>query len=149
MAIVLLHLETVQQPLSCRRRSNTLRKTCSNKRFLTSMRIITYGDLHLESGSGWMLRLTSRTESMAEPHRSFEHCFVGLLKTNFFIKSENFASRGQLLSAREQTVDLCPSQPYRRPFKISSGRAGSMRFADTKSESRSSRKSTRNHRTAR
>ena len=32
-----------------------LRKTCSNKRSLTSMRIITYSDLHLEFGSGWML----------------------------------------------------------------------------------------------
>ncbi|MGB8832344.1 MAG: hypothetical protein WCC95_09355, partial [Candidatus Sulfotelmatobacter sp.] len=27
----------------------------SNKRSLTSMRIITYSDLHLEFGSGWML----------------------------------------------------------------------------------------------
>ncbi len=32
-----------------------MRKTCSNKRCLTSMRIITYSDLHLEFGSGWML----------------------------------------------------------------------------------------------
>ena len=32
-----------------------MRKTCSNKRSLTSMRIITYSDLHLEFGSGWML----------------------------------------------------------------------------------------------
>src|SRR5208282_5266204 len=32
-----------------------LRKTCSNKLSLTSMRIITYNDLHLEFGSGWML----------------------------------------------------------------------------------------------
>ncbi|MGA7794867.1 MAG: hypothetical protein WCA19_17655, partial [Candidatus Acidiferrales bacterium] len=31
------------------------RKTCSNKRSLASMRIITYSDLHLEFGSGWML----------------------------------------------------------------------------------------------
>ncbi len=32
-----------------------MRRTCSNKRSLTSMRIITYSDLHLEFGSGWML----------------------------------------------------------------------------------------------
>ena len=32
-----------------------MRKTGSNKRSLTSMRIITYSDLHLEFGSGWML----------------------------------------------------------------------------------------------
>jgi hypothetical protein len=32
-----------------------LRRTCSNKRSLTCMRIITYSDLHLEFGSGWML----------------------------------------------------------------------------------------------
>jgi hypothetical protein len=32
-----------------------LRKTCSNKHSLTSMRIITYSDLHLEFSSGWML----------------------------------------------------------------------------------------------
>lgn len=56
-------------------------------------------------------RLTSRTESMAkhEPERSFQHCLVSLLKTSFFIKSENFASGGQLLiRAHEETVDLCP-----------------------------------------
>jgi hypothetical protein len=32
-----------------------LRNTYSNKLSLTSMRIITYSDLHLEFGSGWML----------------------------------------------------------------------------------------------
>jgi predicted phosphodiesterase len=32
-----------------------LRKTSSNKHSPTSMRIITYSDLHLEFGSGWML----------------------------------------------------------------------------------------------
>jgi hypothetical protein len=32
-----------------------LRKTCSNKHSPTSMRIITYSDLHLEFGSGWIL----------------------------------------------------------------------------------------------
>ena len=32
-----------------------MRRTCSNKRSLTIMRIITYSDLHLEFGSGWML----------------------------------------------------------------------------------------------
>jgi hypothetical protein len=43
------------------------------------------------------------------PSEAFEHCFVGLLKTSFLIKSENFASRGQLLiRAREETVDLSP-----------------------------------------
>src|SRR6266567_8626631 len=56
-------------------------------------------------------RLTSRTESVAEhePQRSFEHCFVSLLKTSFFVKSENFAGRNQLLiRAREEAVDLRP-----------------------------------------
>ena len=56
-------------------------------------------------------RLASCTKSVAEhePQRSFEHCFVGLLKTRFFIKSKNFVSRGQfLIRAREETVDLCP-----------------------------------------
>jgi hypothetical protein len=55
-------------------------------------------------------RLTSRTESMAEhePKGRFEHCLVGLLKTSLLVKSENFASRGQLLiRAREETVGLC------------------------------------------
>jgi hypothetical protein len=54
-------------------------------------------------------RLASGTESVAEhePQRPFEHCFVGLLKTSFFVKSENFAGRGQLLiRAREEAVDL-------------------------------------------
>jgi hypothetical protein len=32
-----------------------------------------------------------------EPQRSFEHCFVGLLKASLFVKSENFVSRGELL----------------------------------------------------
>jgi hypothetical protein len=32
-----------------------LRKTCSNKHSPPTMRIITYSDLHLEFGSGWML----------------------------------------------------------------------------------------------
>jgi hypothetical protein len=56
-------------------------------------------------------RLTPRTESVAkhEPEGSFQHCFVSLLKTSFFIKSENFAGRGQLLiRAREEAVDLRP-----------------------------------------
>ena len=56
-------------------------------------------------------RLTPRSESVTEhePEGSFQHCFVSLLKTGFFIKSENFASRGQLLiRAREETVDLRP-----------------------------------------
>ena len=56
-------------------------------------------------------RLTSRSEPMAEhePQRSFEHCFVGLLKTSFLIKCENFAGRGQLLvGAREEAFDLRP-----------------------------------------
>ena len=32
-----------------------MRKTCSNKHSVRSMRIIIYSDLHLEFGSGWML----------------------------------------------------------------------------------------------
>ena len=54
-------------------------------------------------------RLTSRTESVAEhePQRSFEHCFVGLLKTSFLIKNENFASRGQLLTALVRKRSIC------------------------------------------
>jgi len=54
-------------------------------------------------------RLTSRTESMAEhePQGSFEHCFVGLLKTSFFIKSENFPSRGQLLIRAREKRSIC------------------------------------------
>ena len=56
-------------------------------------------------------RLTSRTESVAkhEPEGSFQHCLVSLLKTSFFIESENLAGRGQLLiRACEETVDLGP-----------------------------------------
>jgi hypothetical protein len=56
-------------------------------------------------------RLTPRTESVAkhEPEGSFQHCFVSLLKTSFFVKSENLAGRGQLLiRAREEAVDLRP-----------------------------------------
>src|SRR5271157_84919 len=56
-------------------------------------------------------RLASCTKSVAEhePQRSFEHCFVGLLNTSFFVKSENFAGRGQLLiRAREEALDLRP-----------------------------------------
>ena len=58
-----------------------------------------------------MPRLTSRTESMAEQEseRSFEHCFVGLLKTSFFVKSENSVGRGELLvRAAEEAFDLRP-----------------------------------------
>jgi len=56
-------------------------------------------------------RLTSRTESVAEhePQRSFEHCFVSLLKTSFFVKSENSVGRGGLLvCAREKAFNLRP-----------------------------------------
>ena len=56
-------------------------------------------------------RLTSRAESMAEhePQRSFEHCFVSLLKASFFVKGENFVGRGELLvRAREKAFDLRP-----------------------------------------
>jgi hypothetical protein len=52
-------------------------------------------------------RLTPRTESVAkhEPEGSFQHCFVSLLKTSFFIKSENLTGRGQLLiRAREEVL---------------------------------------------
>ncbi len=58
-------------------------------------------------------RLTSRTESMAEhePEGSFEHRFVGLLKTSFFVKGENFVSRGELLvRARRESVRSAPNQ---------------------------------------
>jgi len=41
-----------------------LRKKCSNKLSLTSMRIITYSDLHLEFGSGWMLPPTVNGDVM-------------------------------------------------------------------------------------
>jgi len=54
-------------------------------------------------------RLTPRAESMAkhEPEGSFQHGLVSLLKTSFLIKSENLASRGQLLiGACEEAVDL-------------------------------------------
>jgi hypothetical protein len=56
-------------------------------------------------------RLTPRTKSVAkhEPEGSFQHCLVSLLKTSFFIESENLAGRGQLLiRARKETVDLGP-----------------------------------------
>ena len=56
-------------------------------------------------------RLTSRTKSMTE-HESkgrFEHCFVGLLKTSFFVKGEDLAGRGELfVGAREKSFDLRP-----------------------------------------
>src|SRR5260370_22736970 len=35
--------------------SLSLKRTCPNKQILVNMRIITYSDLHLEFGSGWML----------------------------------------------------------------------------------------------
>ncbi len=56
-------------------------------------------------------RLTSRTESMAEhePEGSFQHCFVSLLKTSFFVKGENSVGRGELLvRAREKAFNLRP-----------------------------------------
>ena len=56
-------------------------------------------------------RLTPRTESVTkhEPEGSLQHCFVSLLKTCFFIKSENLTGRGQLLiRAREEAIDLRP-----------------------------------------
>jgi hypothetical protein len=44
-----------------------------------------------------------------EPQRSFEHRFVSLLKTGFFVKGENPAGRGELfVSAREKAFDLRP-----------------------------------------
>lgn len=46
-----------------------------------------------------MPRLASGTETIAE-HESqgcLEHRFIGLLKTGFLIKGENFVSRGELL----------------------------------------------------
>ena len=56
-------------------------------------------------------RLTSRTESMAEhePEGSFQHCFVSLLETSFFVKGENSVGRGELLvRAREKAFNLRP-----------------------------------------
>ena len=41
-----------------------LRKTCSSKHSLTSMRIITYSDLDLEFGSGWILPPTMHGDVM-------------------------------------------------------------------------------------
>src|SRR5580704_3936005 len=58
--------------------------------------------------------LTSRTKSMTEhePERSFEHCFVGLLKASFFVKGENLAGGGHLLSLRSRgNGRFVPSQP--------------------------------------
>jgi hypothetical protein len=44
-----------------------------------------------------------------EPEGSFQHCFVGLLKTSFLVKGKNSVRRGQLLiRAREEAVDLRP-----------------------------------------
>ncbi len=56
-------------------------------------------------------RLTSRTKSMAEHEAegSFEHCFVGLLKTSFLVKGEDSVGRGELLvRAREEAFNLRP-----------------------------------------
>src|SRR5271169_1768406 len=64
-------------------------------------------------------RLTSRTESMAEhePQRSFEHCFVGLLKASLLVKGENFVSRGEfLIRAREKAFTLRPINGVRLYF---------------------------------
>ena len=69
------------------------------------------GPPHEADDGDVVARLTSRTESMAEhePQRSFEHCFVGLLKASFFVKGENLAGRGELLvGAREKAFDLRP-----------------------------------------
>ena len=53
MATVRLHIETVQK--TAVGGGLTLEKDVFKQAFLTSMRIITYSDLHLEFGSGWML----------------------------------------------------------------------------------------------
>ena len=73
--------------------------------------LLVHARTHEVDDSDVVDRLTSRAESVAEhePKRSFERCFVGLLKTTFLIQSENSASRGQLLiRPREETVDLSP-----------------------------------------
>jgi len=64
---------------------------------------------HEVDNSDVVPRLTSRTESVAEhePQRSFEHCFVGLLKTSFFIKSKNFATEASFLSALARKRSIC------------------------------------------
>jgi hypothetical protein len=44
-----------------------------------------------------------------EPEGSLEHCFVGLLKTGFLVKDEDFMGRGELfVRAREKAFDLRP-----------------------------------------
>jgi RNA polymerase sigma-70 factor (ECF subfamily) len=55
-----------------------------------------------------------------ESEGRFEHCFVRLLKASFFVKSENFAGRGELLvGTREKAFDLRPVNRVR--FAITRG----------------------------
>ena len=63
--------------------------------------------------------LASGTKPVAEhePEGSLEHCFVGLLKTGFLIKGENFVSRGEfLIRARKEAVNLRPVNGVRFEF---------------------------------
>src|SRR3989442_9486 len=63
--------------------------------------------------------LASGTKPVAEhePEGSLEHCFVGLLKTGFLIKGENFVGRGEfLIRARKEAVNLRPVNGVRFEF---------------------------------
>jgi len=64
-------------------------------------------------------RLASGTETVAEHEAqgSLEHRFIGLLKTGFLIKSQNFVGRSELLvRAREKAVNLRPVNGVRLEF---------------------------------
>ena len=63
--------------------------------------------------------LASGTKPVAEhePEGSLEHCFVGLLRTGFLIKGENFVGRGEfLIRARKEAVNLRPVNGVRFEF---------------------------------
>ncbi len=66
---------------------------------------------HKFNDSDVVSRLASGAESMTEhePEGCLEHCFVRLLKTGLFVKSQNLVGRSELLvPTREKAFDLRP-----------------------------------------
>src|ERR1700745_2945142 len=60
-----------------------------------------------------MAGLTASTKAVAEHEskRSFEHCFISMLKAGFLVESENFPGRREfLVGTREEAINLAPSQ---------------------------------------
>src|SRR6266478_6067236 len=60
-----------------------------------------------------MAKLTTSTKAVTKhkAERSFQHRFIGLLKTGFLVEGENFAGRSELLVSSSRGSDrFAPSQ---------------------------------------